>query len=98
MVTKFLRLTAKLSEMIIKFRGCNLKIQHRISIDLNGLKNGMTKIFENSLKSRQIFQILMGRMNFRERSQKTQMSSAVRSDDISSHTPAISRDISQTFC
>ena len=36
--------------------------------------------FENSLKSMQIFQILMGGMNFRERLQKNQTSSAVRSD------------------
>ena len=75
----FSRLAAKLSEMITKFRGRSLKIQHRLSFDLNGLKNGTCKNFENSLKSMQIFQILMGGMNFRERLQKNQMSSAVRS-------------------
>ena len=47
----FLRLAAKLSEMMTKFRGWNLKIQHRTSFDLNGLKNGHTKHFENRLKS-----------------------------------------------
>ena len=39
--------------------------------------------FEVTVKSKQIFQILMGGMNFRERSQKNQMSSAVRSDILS---------------
>ena len=57
--------------MITNFQGHNLKIQHRTFFYLNGLKNGMTKKFENSLKSMQIFQILMGDMNFRESSQKT---------------------------
>ena len=66
----FLRLAAKLSEMITKFWGCNLKIQHRTSCDLNSLKKGLTKFFENNLKSMQIFQILIGGMNVRERSQK----------------------------
>ena len=56
----FLRMEAKLSEMITNFRGRNLKIQHWTSFDLNGLKNGSTKIFENSLKSMQTFQMLMG--------------------------------------
>ena len=70
---------SQLSEMITKIRCCNLKIQHWTSFDLNGLKNDSPKNFENSLKSKQIFQILMKGMNFRERSQKTQMSSAVRS-------------------
>ena len=36
----FSRLAAKLSEMITKFRGRSLKIQHRSSFDLNSLKNG----------------------------------------------------------
>ena len=62
----FSRLAAKLSEMIAKFRG-------------RSLKNGTRKYFENSLKSFQIFQILMGGMNVRERLQKNQTSSAVRS-------------------
>ena len=56
----FSRLAAKLSEMITNFRGRNLKIQHWTSFDLNGLKNGSTKNFENSLKSMQTFQMLMG--------------------------------------
>ena len=63
----FSRLAAKISEIFTNFRGCNLKIQHQTSFDLNGLKNGSTKRFENSLKSMQIFQILMGGMNLRER-------------------------------
>ena len=67
-----LRLAVILSELAKTFRGHNLKIQHRMSFDLNGLKNNATKIFENSLKSMQIFQILMGGMNFIERSQKKQ--------------------------
>ena len=67
----FSRLAAKLSEMIAKFWGRSLKIQSGLSFDLNGLKNCMHKYFENSLKSFQIFQILMGGMNFRERLQKT---------------------------
>ena len=75
----FLRLAAKLSEMITNFQGCNLKIQNRTSFDLNGLKSGLTKFFEKSIKSMQSFQILMGGMNFRERSQKNQTSLAVRS-------------------
>ena len=66
----FSRSAAKLSGMITKFRGCSLKIQHRSSFDLNGLKNDLTKSFENNLKSMQIFQILMGGMNFSERLQK----------------------------
>jgi hypothetical protein len=69
---------AKLSEMIAKFRGHSLKIQPPSSFDLNDLKSGTPKYFENSLKSLQIFQILMGGMNFWERSQKNQTSSAVR--------------------
>ena len=75
----FPRLAAKLSEMITNFRGRNLKIQHQTSFELNGLKNGSTKNFENSFKSMQIFQIFMGGMNFKERSQKNQTFSAVRS-------------------
>jgi hypothetical protein len=61
----FLRLAAILSEMIAKFGGRSLKIQPQSSFDLNGLKNGPRKYFEDSLKSFQIFQILMGGMNFR---------------------------------
>ena len=61
----FSRLTAKLSEMITKSRGHSLKIQNRSSFALNGLKNGTLKYFENSLKSMQIFQILMESMNSR---------------------------------
>ena len=75
----FSRLAAEPSELAKKFRGRNLKIQHWTSYDHNGLKNGATKSFENSLKSMQIFQILMGGMNFRERLRKNQTSSAVRS-------------------
>ena len=67
-----LRLAVILSELAKTFRGHNLKIQHWTSFDLNGLKNGATKNLENSLKSMQIFQILMGGMNFIERSQKKQ--------------------------
>ena len=78
----FSRLAAKLSELITKFQGRSLKVQPRLSFDLNGLKNGTIKHFENSLKSMQIFQILMGGMNFRERLQKHQMSSAMRSGRI----------------
>jgi hypothetical protein len=59
------RWAAKLSEMITKFGGRILKIQHRSSFDLNGLKNGTRKYFENSLKSMQIFQRLMRGMNGR---------------------------------
>jgi hypothetical protein len=33
--------------------------------DLNGLKNGLRKYFENGLKSMQIFQRLMGGINRR---------------------------------
>ena len=83
----FSRLAAKLSEIITRFWDCNLKIQHPTSFDLNGLKNGLIKIFENSLKSIQIFQVLMGDMNLRERSQKNQMSSAVHWDWCRHHTP-----------
>ena len=56
----FLRLTAKLSEMITKFRGRSLKIQHRLSFDLNGLKNVPSLHFKNNLKSMHLFQRLMG--------------------------------------
>ena len=48
----FSRLAAKLSEMITKFQGRSLKIQHRLSFDL---KNGPTKHFENSLKKLHFF-------------------------------------------
>ena len=44
----FLRLAAKLSEIITKFQGCSLKIQPRSSFDLNGLKNSTAKHFENT--------------------------------------------------
>ena len=60
----FSRLAAKISEMITKFRGLSLKIQPRSSFDLNGLKNGTRKYFENILKSFQIFLILIGRYEF----------------------------------
>ena len=56
----FSRLAATLSEMIT-----NLKIQHRTSFDLNGLKNGPSKHFERSLKSMHLFQRLIGGMNRR---------------------------------
>ena len=56
--------------MIAKFRGHSLKIQPRQPFDLNGLKNSTPKYFDNSIKSMQIFQILMGGMNFKEKSQK----------------------------
>jgi hypothetical protein len=46
----FLRLAAKLSEMIAKFQGWRLKIQPWSSFHLNGLKNSMRKYFGNSLK------------------------------------------------
>jgi hypothetical protein len=59
------RLAAKLSGMIAKFRGHSLKIQHRLSFDLNGLKNGTTLHFKNSLKLIYLFQRLMGAMNCR---------------------------------
>ena len=59
----FSRLAAKLSEIITKFRGRNLKIQIKCSLTSTGL----TKIFEYSLKSMQIFQVLIGGMNFREK-------------------------------
>ena len=45
----FSRLAAKLSEMIAKFRGRNLKIEHRKSFDL---KNDRTKHFQNIWQSR----------------------------------------------
>ena len=61
----FSRLTAKLSEMITKFRGRSLKIKHQPSFDLNGLINGTCKYFENNLKSMHLFQKLMGTMNCR---------------------------------
>ena len=77
----FSRLAVKLSEMIAKFWGCSLKIQHWLSFDHNGLKKGHIKHFENSLKSMHFFQILMGVMNFRWRSHKNQMSSAVRGEN-----------------
>ena len=58
----FSRLAAKLSEMITKFGGHSLKIQHQSSFDLYDLKNGMHKYFENSLKSMQIY--IDGRYEF----------------------------------
>ena len=76
----FSRLAAKLSEMITKFRGCSLKIQHWSSFDLNGLKNGPSLHFRHSLKPTHLCQRLMEAMNCRQRSQKNQKSSAVRSD------------------
>ena len=53
-----------------------------MSIDLNGLKNGTFKHLESSLKSMHLFQRLMGAMNCRQRLQKTQTFSAVRSEMI----------------
>jgi hypothetical protein len=61
----FSRLAAKLSEIITKFHGRSLKTQHQSSFDLNGLKNGPFLYFKNSLKFMQMFQRLMGGMNFR---------------------------------
>jgi hypothetical protein len=61
----FSMLAAKLLGIIAKFRGRSLKIQHRLSFDLNGLKNGPTLHFKNSLKSIDLFQRLMGAMNCR---------------------------------
>jgi hypothetical protein len=61
----FSRLAAKLSEIIMKFRGRSRKIQHRSSFDLNGLKNSPSLHFKNSLKSMHLFQRLMGAMNRR---------------------------------
>ena len=50
-----------------------------MSFDLNGLQNSTTKIFEKPLKLTQIFQILVGGMNFRKRLHKNQTFSAVNS-------------------
>ena len=57
--------------MIANFQGRSLKIQPQLAFEFNGFKNSMRKYFENSLKSFKIFQILMGGMNFKEKSQKT---------------------------
>jgi hypothetical protein len=64
----FLRLAAKLSEMIAKYRGRSLKIQHPSSFDLNGPENGTRKYFENSLKSLHLFQRLLGAMKKKTKS------------------------------
>ena len=72
----FSRLAAKLSGVIAKFRGCSLKIHHKSSFDLNGLKNDPALHFKNSLKSIDLFQRLMRAMNCRSRSQKPRKSSA----------------------
>ena len=61
----FSRLAAKLSEMIEKFRGRNLNDLRSQPFDLNGLKNGPSLHFKNSLKSMHLFQRLMGGMNCR---------------------------------
>ena len=61
------RLAAKLSEIITKFQGHSLKIQPRLSFDLNGLKNGPSKHLKNSLKPIHLFQRLMGGMNCKKR-------------------------------
>ena len=58
----FSRLAAKLSEIIAKFRGRNLKIQHRTSFDLNGLKNGFANYFKNCIKLMHFFQGLIWRI------------------------------------
>ena len=50
------RLAADFSDLPKKFWGRNLKIQPQTSFDLNNLKNGATKYFENSLKSMHFFQ------------------------------------------
>ena len=75
----FFEVGSQTFKMIAKFRGHSLKIQPRQPFDLNGNKNSTPKYFDNSIKSMQIFQILMGGMNFREKLQKNQMPSAVRS-------------------
>ena len=49
--------------------------------DLGSLKNGISKYFDNGLKSMQIFQRLMEGMNRRYSSHLNQMSSAVRSEE-----------------
>ena len=51
------RLAADFSDLPKKFWGRNLKIQPQTSFDLNNLKNGATKYFENSLKSMHFFQL-----------------------------------------
>ena len=58
----FLRLAAKLSEMIANFRGCNLKLQRPIVIRLQQPKNGSAKIFKNYMKSLHFFQGLIYRI------------------------------------
>ena len=50
---------------VTKFRGGSLKILSQMSFDLNGLKNGTAKHFENSLKSMHLLQRLMRGMNRR---------------------------------
>ena len=47
----FSRLAAIFSGMITKFQGRSLKIQHRSSFDLNGLKNGPSLHFKNSFNA-----------------------------------------------
>ena len=47
--------------------------------DLNGLNNSPSLHFKNSLKSMHLFQRLIGAMNYWQRLQKNQKSSAVRS-------------------
>ena len=48
-----------------KFRGRSLKIQHRLSFDLNDLETGPSLHFKNSLKSMHLFPRLMGGINCR---------------------------------
>ena len=46
----FSRLAANLSEMVTIFGSHRLKIKHRLSFDLNGLKNSPSLHFKNNLK------------------------------------------------
>ena len=55
----FLRLAAKLSKMISKFRGYNLNDLRPQLFDLNGLKNGSAKYSKNCMKSLDFFQGLI---------------------------------------
>ena len=85
----FSRLAAKLSEMITKFQGCSLKIQHWLSFDLNHLKNSPSFNFKNSLKSMHLFQRLMGGMNCRYRDRtktKCPKQWGVKSKQLNSYT------------
>jgi hypothetical protein len=74
-------LAAKLSKMITNFQGRSSKFNINHPLTSTASKTSHKSFFENSLKSMQIFQILMGGMSFRERLQKTQTFSAVRGDN-----------------